>query len=160
MRKVLILICLLLTTATVTAQFGRRGANQVRRPQTSSEPTEAQKAKFEKNMKERQQEFITKIINKLGADEFQKEITRITLTEYFDKLIAFNQIEFDRQIGKKDALRKLQKEHFSDLRSLLSEVDMNIIDDVVEGKNLKSLDEEGDSKKKRKRKKNNKKDKG
>ncbi|TCK69387.1 hypothetical protein DFQ05_0908 [Winogradskyella wandonensis] len=154
MRKLILLLSLILASNIAEAQFGGQRQNRFnRQPRTSTEPTDTQKEKFKNDMKEKQQEFISKFLLKLDADEFQQEIVKITLTEYFEKLILFNQKTFERQIGKDDALKKMQDEHFADLRSLMSKSDMKKIDDLIEGKNLKELDKEERKKKKRKKRK-------
>lgn len=150
MKKIVLFICLFMVTASSFSQIGRRGANAVRRPLSgSSEPTDAEKENFKKQMKEKQQEFITEFLVKLEADAFQQEIIRTTLTDYFDKIVEFSKIKFKRQIEQKDALKAFNENHFAELKTLISENDMKKITDLIEGNN----EEENDDKKKKKRKK-------
>lgn len=152
MRQLLILICLLLTTVTVTAQFGRQRQNRLGRQQPNTPPTENQKAAFEKKAAERQAEFIANFISTLEADEFQKEIAKQTVTDYFTKAKEFAKIPFENSAQRKDAFEALKKEHFLELRTLFSKKDNEQLDKFLKGE----FEEKEAKKKKKKRKKKKK----
>jgi hypothetical protein len=151
MKKIVILLFIFIGVNSTFAQIGRRGANSVRRPMTSQEPTDDQKERFLEEMKEKQQKFIHNFVQKLEADEFQREITKTTLTDYFEKLISLTKLPFRSTVEKNDAIKNLNKDHFAELKTLISESDMQKITDLIEGN--KTEDEDDKKKKKRRRKK-------
>ena len=148
MRRVLILVCLLLTTATMTAQFGRQRQNRFGRQQPNTPPTETQKERMEEKAAERQEEFILKFMSTLEADEFQKQIAKQTIDDYFVKIKSFMKIPFENTVQRKDAFDALKREHFAELRTLISKKDGEQLDKFLNGEF-----EERDAKKKKKRRK-------
>ena len=149
MKQLLILICLLLTTATVTAQFGGQRQNRFGRQQPNTPPNENQIAAMEKKAAERQAEYIANFISTLEADEFQKEIAKQTITDYFIKAKELTKFPFENSAQRKDGFEALKKEHFAELRSLFSEKDNEQLDKFLKGK----FEEKDVKKKKKKRKK-------
>ena len=151
MKQLLILICLLLTTATVTAQFGGQRQNRFGRQQPNTPPNENQKERMEKKNEERQEEYIAKFISTLEADDFQKEIAKLTVTDYYVKAKEFVKIRFENSAKRKDGFEALKKEHFEELRTLLSKKDNEQLDKFLKGE----FKEKEAKKKKRKKNKDN-----
>lgn len=152
MKRALILICILLTTASATAQFGGQRQNRFGRQQPNTPPNESQKADIEKKNAERQAEYISNFINTLEADEFQKEIAKQTMEEYSVLIKKFLKLPFENSVARKDAYEAFKLEHFKELRIMLSEGDNIKLDDFLDGK----FKEGKEKKKKRKKKKRNK----
>ncbi|WP_299117037.1 hypothetical protein [uncultured Winogradskyella sp.] len=153
MKRAFILICILLTTATATAQFGRQGRNsRLGRQQPVTPPNENQKANIEKKNAERQAEYIENFLSTLEADEFQKEIAKQTMDDYFEKTKEFMKIPFDSSVKRKDAFDLFKQEHFKELKTMLPENDIVKLDAFLDGKFQEK--EVKKKKKKRKRKKN------
>jgi len=154
MKRVLFLVCILLTTTTTAiAQFGNQGMrnNRLGRQQPNVPPNENQKANIEKKNAELQAEFIASFLDTLEADDFQKEIAKQTMAEYFELTKKFMKVQFENSVERKDAFDGFKREHFKELKSLLSEGDNLKLDDFLEGKFKKD-----DGKKKKKRRKKNK----
>jgi hypothetical protein len=154
MKRVLILICIYLTTVTASAQFGNQGRNNGRllsSQQPNIPPNENQKADIEKKNAALQVEFVESFLETLEADDFQKEIAKQTMTEYFDLTKKFMKVQFENSVERKDAFEGFKREHFKELKSLLSEGDNLKLDDFLEGKFKK---DDGKKKKKKKRKRN------
>ncbi|ARV08466.1 hypothetical protein BTO05_01955 [Winogradskyella sp. PC-19] len=157
MKKAFILICILFTTANATAQFGRQGGlrnNRLGRQQPNVPPNENQKANIEKKNAERQAEYIANFLATLEADDFQKEIAKQTMDEYFELTKKFMKVQFDNSVERKDAFDGFKREHFRELKTMLSESDNVKLDEFLEGK-FKEGEEKKKKKKKRKKKKRN-----
>jgi len=150
MRRAFILICILLTTATATAQFGSQRQNRNNR-QPPQPPTENEKERMRKKSAERKKEIVANFLTTLAADEFVKEIATQTFDEYFTKVETFLKIPYGSLIERKEAFETFRDAHFKELKFLLSESDSKKIDEFFEG-NF----EESEVKKKR-RKENKKK---
>jgi len=160
MKKYTFLIALLFVTSTALAQFGgRRGGmqnrNRMAMPQQNQAPTESQKEAMLKKAEERKEEFIGNFIGTLEADDFQKQIITQSLNDYFDKVTEFSKLPFEHSAERKDAFDALKKEHFAELKSLISESDMEKIKGLLDGK----FDEKETKKEKRKKRKKKNKDK-
>jgi len=148
MKKVVILVLTLLMTASVSAQFmGQRQNRFNRQPQTP--PSENQIEAAEKKAEKRLEEVILNFLSTLEADEFQKEIAKQTLDDYFEKLREFSKIPFESSMQRKDAFDAFKREHFKELKSLMSDSDNNKLDQFLDGEF-----DEGEVKKKRRKKRN------
>ncbi len=157
MKKIVLIIFALFLALNVFGQNQnqrRRNTNNI--PQTNSEPTEQQIAKQKREMEDRKDEYIANFITTLEADDFQKEIIKQTISSFFDAKVAFFSIKFERTLDRQDAMKKLEKSHFKDLKELISEDDMTKINEMISG----NFDEKEVTKKKKKNKKKKKKDKG
>jgi len=157
MKKIYILICLLVTVSTVSAQFQRRGGsnrNRVSQPISQSEPTEGEIKRQKELAEERRQEYIANFISTLEADEFQKQIIKQTINSFYDKSIVFSKQQFTTSEEQKEVYEAFKKDHFAELKTLISESDSGKLDDLLNGK-FKELDVKKEKRrKKRKRKKN------
>ena len=153
MKKLFTLTLLFLVISSTYGQFGRQGrrGNMNRIPQ-NTEPTEAQIEARKKEMEERREEYIANFLGTLEADEFQKEIVKQSLNSFYDELKKFYDIKFESQVERKDALDKMIEKHFEEVKLLVSETDMQKINDFTKGK----FDEKKEKKKKRKWKKKKK----
>lgn len=151
MKRIVLLICILLTTLSATAQFGRQRQNRLGRQQPNTPPNENQIANLEKKAEERQQEYIKSFITTLEADEFQKEIAKITIDDYYKEIKKFLKVKFENTLQQKDAFDNLKREHFKELKSLLSEPNNKKLDEFLDGK-YKENDDKKEKKKKRKKK--------
>lgn len=155
MKKLVLLICVLLSTSNVIAQFGNQRQNRLGRQQPNTAPTETQIANLEKKAAERQQEYIKSFITTLEADEFQKEIAKITIDDYYIETKKFLELKFDNSLERKDAFDDFKEKHFKELKSLLSEDDNKKLDEFLEGKYKDENKKEKKRKKKKRKKKNN-----
>ena len=153
MKKVLLLLFVLSAGYSADAQLMRQGGrmqqNRIPQTQPSEEELKKQREKMEAEMKERQAEYVTNFLTTLEADDFQKEIIKQTINDYFDKKIAIYKLPFERQIEREDAVKNLDKTHFEELKTLISVGDMEKINAMIEGE----FDENEVKKKKRKRRK-------
>ena len=154
MKKLILILCLINIGYGVNAQMMGRGGDPLRQnriPQTqpSEEEIKRQQEKFAKEMDERREEYVANFLTTLEADDFQKEIIKQTLNDYFEKKIALFKIPFERSIEREDAVKALNKSHFEELKTLISEDDMTKINAMIEGE----FDEDDVKKKKKKRKK-------
>ncbi|GGI57553.1 hypothetical protein [Winogradskyella haliclonae] len=154
MKRVFILICILLTTATATAQFGRQRQNRLGRQQPNPITDENRKVSMEKKAAERQEEYIINFLSILEADDFQKEIAKLTLNDYFAKVKELVKLDFENSAQRKDTFDALKEEHFKELKSLLSAKDNYELDKLLKGEFR-----ENEIKKKKKKKRRKKKDK-
>ena len=159
MKKAIVLFFVLLISLPALGQIQnqrlrRGGQNRLGIPQNQP-PSDAQKELMKKKTLEQRQKFIADFVEKLEADEFQKEIIKSTLNDYTDKLEAFSKIKFESLIERQDAIKAFNAEHFAELKTLISESDMQKINDLIEGK---KIEDDDDKKKKKKRRRN--KDKG
>lgn len=103
---------------------------------------------YEKEMQEKQDEYISDFISSLSIDDFQKEILSQKLQSYFNtkKAIIVADIE---SYKRKEYLDELDRTHFLDIKSIFNEDIMNSIDDFIKGEYKKK------NKKKSKKSKNN-----
>lgn len=149
----------MLTTYSATAQFGRQGRQRQNRfnQQPQIAPNENQKEQMEKKNKLRQEEYTASFINSLEADDFQKEITKQTIADYYTQIKKFLTVKFENSVQQKEAFEGFKNQHFAELKTLLSESDNKKLDEFLDGK-FKKNDGDKKKKKKRKRKKKNKDD--
>jgi hypothetical protein len=158
-KSILILFALLLCLNVYSQSMGNRNNNRnsSRIPQSNAEPTEQQIAKQKREMEERKAEYIANFLTTLEADDFQKEITKQTISSYFDAKVALFQVRYERSIDRQDAMKNLEKSHFKDLKTLISEDDMTKVNEMISGDfDEKEVVKEKKKKKKKKKKKNKK----
>lgn len=152
MKKAIILVLTLLITASVSAQFMGQRQNRFNR-QPQAPPSESQKEAAEKRALERRQEFVVNFLSTLEADEFQKEIAKQAIDDYFVKITEFTKILFGSSAERKDAFDMFKREHFRELKSLMSDSDNKKLDEFLNGDF-----EENEVKKKRRKNRKRKKD--
>ncbi|WP_340154154.1 hypothetical protein [uncultured Winogradskyella sp.] len=152
MKKTILLLFTVLFALNVQAQ---RRNNSNRIPQTSSEPTEEQLAKRQREMEERKEEYIDNFLTTLEADEFQKHIIKQNINSFFDAKIALFKMQFEHRIDRQTAIENLENTHFKDLEELISESDMVKIKEMIKGEfdEKEVLKDKKEKRKKRKRKK-------
>lgn len=155
MKKILLSTCFLLMSISIFAQVAGRRTSPLRNriPQSQQEPTEGQIAERERKIEERKQEFLNNFLTTLEADDFQKEIIKQTLEDYFEKKIALYKVQYSVREERADAVKNLDSMHFKELKSLISKGDMKKINDMISG----GFDEGEVKKKKKKAKKKRKK---
>ncbi|REE25608.1 hypothetical protein DFQ09_102199 [Winogradskyella pacifica] len=149
MRKTILLIFTILLGLNINAQ--RQGNNRSNIPQTNREPSEQEIAKYEREAEERKEEYIANFLTTLEADDFQKQIIKLSINSFFEEKIAIFKTRFEHSLDRKAAIQNLEDTHFSELEELISEDDMAKIKEMISGK----FDEKEVTKKKRKRKKRN-----
>ncbi|WP_179348987.1 hypothetical protein [Winogradskyella pacifica] len=149
MRKTILLIFTILLGLNINAQ--RQGNNRSNIPQTNREPSEQEIAKYEREAEERKEEYIANFLTTLEADDFQKQIIKLSINSFFEEKIAIFKTRFEHSLDRKAAIQNLEDTHFSELEELISEDDMAKIKEMISGK----FDEKEVAKKKRKRKKRN-----
>lgn len=157
MRKIVLLTLLLVTTLSVSAQFGgQRQNSRLGRQVPNTPPNESQKADMERKQAERQEEYVSNFLTTLEADAFQKEIAKQTLNDYFEKTKSFLKLPFANSVERKDAFEAFKIHHFAELKTMLPENDIKKLDTFLEGKFEEK--EVVKKKKKKKRRKKNKDD--
>ena len=149
MKKLLLVTLLLLIGLQVFSQRRRRG-NMNRIPQTNTEPTEQAIEKQKRLIEERMEEYITNFLTTLEADDFLKEITRQTLKSYFEAKTEILETKYERSFQRKEAVDKLNKIHFQELKELMSESDIKKIEKLTKGE----FDEKEVVKKRKEKRKN------
>lgn len=153
MKNLVIILFTIILGFNVNAQM-RRDMNRI--PQTRSEPTEQEIAKQKRMIEDRKNEFIDNFLTTLEGDEFQKEIVKQHLNTFYDAKLAILKTPFDRSFEREQAVKKLEDNHFLDLKNLISEDDMSKIKEMIRGK----FDEKEVKKERKKRKKRKEKDNG
>jgi hypothetical protein len=121
----------------------------------NQEPSERDIEKQKEKAEERRQEYIDNFLSTLEADEFQKAITKQTLTDFYDKVQGFMKQEFDTTLERKDAFEAFKEKHFEELKTLISKADTEKLDEFLDGK---FKEKEAKKKKRRKKKRKNKED--
>ncbi|WP_156115526.1 hypothetical protein [Psychroserpens sp. Hel_I_66] len=111
---------------------------------------EKQRLKYEAEMEQKKKEYITDFVATLKVDDFQKEIIVQSMESYFEEYQKINMLSL-RDFERKAYVQKLDDTHFSDLKAIVSEENMEEIMDAVKGK----WDPKEAKKKKKKRKKKN-----
>lgn len=96
-------------------------------------PNASQKQLHEKKIEERKNEYINNFLLTLDADDFQKEIIRQKIDEFFDKKANLYKMPYKRSIEFEEALRKLEENHFNDIENMLTEENMTKIKEMVKG---------------------------
>ncbi len=147
--KTSIFICLLIFGfSSVSAQFQNGGLIPNRGIRESQVPLEVLKKEREEMMKDKRETFLAEFLKTLEADNFQMEIIKQTLNDYFDKQPKLYERKYASTAEFQDTIDKFNKAHFAELKQLISEADMEKINLMIDGKY-----EPEDSKKKKKRKK-------
>ncbi|MBF8151063.1 hypothetical protein ITJ86_14220 [Winogradskyella sp. F6397] len=153
MKSIILVVFTILLTLNVNAQ--RRSGNMNNIPQTNREPTEEEIAKYEREAEERKEEYIANFLTTLEADDFQKQIIKLTINSFLEEKIALLKTRFEHHLDRNAAIKKLEESHFAELKELISEDDMSKIKELIKGGfNEKEVLKE--KKKKRKKKKRNK----
>ncbi|SDS46283.1 hypothetical protein SAMN04515667_2234 [Formosa sp. Hel1_31_208] len=111
---------------------------------------EKAKLKYEAQMEEKKEEYISDFLATLNIDDFQKEIIAQTMESYFEEFKKINMLGL-RELERQELINKLDDSHFKDVKTMVSEDDMSSIMDAVKGKWKKNS-----KKKKKKRKEKNK----
>ncbi|WP_438964060.1 hypothetical protein [Winogradskyella sp.] len=150
MNKTVVAIVFLFLSLNVLSQTRR---DRMGNPQVNREPTEQEIAKREREIEQRKQEYISNFLTTLEADEFQQVIIRQHLNSYYDAKLAVLKTRFERSFDRANAIKHLENTHFEELKTLISEGDMNKIQDMIEG----DFDEKAVKKEKKKKKKKKKK---
>ena len=156
MKKTVLFVCFLMVSVTLFGQYNRnRTLDPQKRTQLAKQNqplNESQKARIAKKLEERKNKLIASFLTTLEADEFQKEIIKQTLNDYFPKKTEFYKIPFASSVEREDAEKAFDRAHFAELKEIISETDMNKINDFIAGKFS-----ENDAKKDIKKNKNKKK---
>ncbi|RCT54114.1 hypothetical protein [Winogradskyella sp. KYW1333] len=150
MNKTVVAIVFLFLSLNVLSQTRR---DRMGNPQVNREPTEQEIAKREREIEQRKQEYISNFLTTLEADEFQQVIIRQHLNSYYDAKLSILKTPFERSFDRANAIKHLENTHFEELKTLISEGDMNKIQDMIEG----DFDEKAVKKEKKKKKKKTKK---
>lgn len=114
---------------------------------------EKQRLKYEAEVEDRKQEYISDFIGTLTIDDFQKEIIKQQMESYFEELKKINLLQL-KKFEYEEKIQKLDDTHFSDLKTMITEAQMAKIMDAVKGKWNHA--EEKKKKKKEKKRKNKK----
>merc|ERR1711916_33454 len=130
MKNILLAFSLILLSFNSYSQV-RRNMNNI--PQTSREPTEKEIAKREREVEERTEEYILNFLSTLEADDFQKEIIKQKIYSFFDAKIAIFKTQYDHNLDRKEAIKKLEENHFKELEELISENDMKKVREMIKG---------------------------
>jgi len=111
---------------------------------------EKAKERYEEQVEENKQKFISDFLKTLDVDEFQKEIIRQSIYTYFDEVVKIKKLGL-KTYEAKDALMKMRVEHFRDVKNIVSDKVMLQIEDALTGK-WNPKDEKKKRKKRRKTK--------
>ncbi|MCA0153214.1 hypothetical protein [Winogradskyella vincentii] len=150
MKKIVIALLLLFLGLNVYSQTRR---DRMGNPQVSSEPSEQDIEKRKRMIEERKLEYIDNFLSTLEADEFQKVIIKQHLLTYYDAKMAVLKTRFEHSLDRNNAIKALEDNHFKELETVISEGDMNKIQDMIKG----DFDEKAVKKEKKKKKKKKKK---
>lgn len=121
--------------------------------QTASD--EKAKERYQEQVEENKQKFISDFLKTLDVDEFQKEIISQSIDSYYDEVVKLQKLGL-KSYEAKDALRRMRDQHFSDVKAIVTDDVMLKIEDAVTGK----WDPKKEKKKRKKRRKNRDKDNG
>ena len=122
--------------------------------QTAS--AEKQQERYQEQVEENKQKYITGFLKTLDVDDFQKEIIKQTMFTYFDEVVEIQKLGL-KNYEAKDAVLKMRTQHFADVRAIVSEDTMVKIEDALTGE-WNPKDDKKKKKKKKKSKKNLKND--
>jgi hypothetical protein len=150
MRTTLLILTLMMAI-NANSQF-RRNPN---RTPIAQQPTEKDMERQKQKMEERLEEYINTFLTTLEAGEFQQVIIKQHIDSYFDEKEKIFSTEYSRVVERMDAIKKLDSTHFKELKGVVSESDMEKIQELIKG----DFDEKEvirEKKKKRKRKRKNK----
>ncbi|MBR9914945.1 MAG: hypothetical protein GYB32_08990 [Algicola sp.] len=115
-----------------------------------TEQEKAQMEKYKEKLEGKKQAYIKDFIATLKVDDFQKEIITQSMDTYFDEVTKIHKLGL-RELERKDAINKLDAQHFTDVKAIVSEDTMDKIMDAVKGEW-----DHKEAKKKQKRRKKNK----
>ena len=152
MKRIALLTFALILGLNTFAQ-GRR--DRMGNPVINREPTKEEIAKYEQKVEERKDEYIANFLTTLEADDFQKEIIKQKIYSFFDAKIAIFKTQYDHNLDRKEAIKKLEENHFKELEELISENDMKKVREMIKG----DFDEKEVIKDKKKKKRKKRKDK-
>jgi hypothetical protein len=114
---------------------------------------ERNRLKYEAEVEEKKMEYINDFIGTLKVDDFQNEIIRQHMVTYFEEIVKINKLGL-RDFERKAQIERLDDSHFTDLKAVVTDVQMLKIMDAIKGKW-----DHGEEKKKKKKKKKNKREK-
>lgn len=147
MRKLVFAYVVLVITGSVFGQSRRNITNSY--PQTNGKPTEQEIEKYKKKIEERKEEYIANFLTTLEADDFQKEIIKLSLNDFYEEKLLILKKSYDTDIERKEAIKTFDDTYFLELKDLISESDMKKIKELING----NFDEKEATKKKKKKKK-------
>ena len=150
MKKLVLIVFVLILGLNSYAQRRSNHINNI--PQSNREPTEQEIAKYERESEERKEEYIENFLTTLEADDFQKQIIKLSINSFFEKKIVILKTQFEHYLDRGAAIKNIEDTHFLELKELISEDDMSKIKEMITGK----FDEKEVVKKKKKRKKKKK----
>ncbi len=150
MRKLVFAFAVLLVTGSIFGQSRRNITNSY--PQTNGKPTEQEIEKYKKKMEERKEEYIANFLTTLEADDFQKEIIKLSLNDFYEEKLILLKKSYDTDIERKEAIKTFDDTYFLELKDLISENDMKKIKELING----DFDEKEALKKKKRNSKKNK----
>ena len=152
-KKVLLFACFAMISITVFGQYNRRRGNDPLRSSQNQAPTEKQKEQYKKKVKEREKEYIANFITTLEADDFQKQIIKQTVNDYFKKRVEIYKLSYQSITEREDAIKDFNITHFAELKEMISEADMDKINTLIKGQFNENEAKKKKKKKKRKKKK-------
>ena len=114
---------------------------------------EKAKLKYEAQMEEKKEEYISDFLATLTIDDFQKEIIAQTMESYFEEFKKINLLGL-RELERQELINKLDDSHFKDVKAMVSEDNMSRIMDAVKGKWKKNSKKEKNKKKRKEKNKN------
>jgi|AVFP01.1.fsa_nt_gi uncharacterized membrane-anchored protein YhcB (DUF1043 family) len=141
---------LIATTIVILIGLGQFSFAQRRSSVPPAKPTEQEIEKRKRMMEERQEEYVDNFLSTLEADDFQKAVVKQYLDSYVEEKIRIYKTNFSIDKARKDAIKQLNESHFSDLKELISEDDMQKIKEFSQGE----FDDSEVRKKKKKKRKN------
>ncbi|WP_456438683.1 hypothetical protein [Psychroserpens sp.] len=112
-----------------------------------SDSEKNQLKRYEEDVKRNKLKYITSFVTSLKVDAFQEEIITQTLNNYFDELVKINKLRL-KHYEREAQIDQLDKRHFKDIKSMVTEDVMIKIMDAAQGQWS-----EKEEKKKRKKKK-------
>lgn len=147
MKKTILIVFALFIGLNVFSQTRR---DRMGNPQISRQPSEQDIEKRKRLIEERKEEYIANFLTTLEADDFQKEITKQKLNSFFDAKMELLNTRFERNFEREQAIKKLETNHFKELKELISKNDMEKIQELIQGE----FDEKEVVKKRKRRQKN------
>lgn len=148
MKKIFLTIFILSIFSSLS--YGqRRGQGRQRQQQIPQNvDPEKEKAKFAERAEVAKKKYIAEFVGSLDIDEFQKEIISQTMDSYFVELGKINKLGLN-SFEREEYIELYDKEHFKDVKEIVSEDVMAKIMDAIKGK----WDRNEEKKKKKKKKK-------
>ncbi|WP_296314020.1 hypothetical protein [Winogradskyella sp. UBA3174] len=160
MKKTIFILFILFVNINVFAQQQQqqRRRNLNAPPVTSRAPTENDIEKRQRDIDERKAEYISNFMTTLEADDFQKEILKQYINNFYKEKVVLLKTKFNHSIERNKAIKNLEITHFKEVEELMSEEDILKLKDFVQGKFDDEEALKDKKKKKKKRKKKKKKD--